>query len=104
MLFRSDRVVQLLDRLTREQPTFIGTPTQLVEIIDPLGTANLSPKRIARRIEQSAGMLGKLGITSLTRRSNGKRLIQLHRADSAAGQNTPGFDPVAPASVPEKPP
>ncbi len=99
-----DKVVQLLDRMTREQPTFIGTPTQLVETIDPLGTENLSPKRIARRIEQSAGMLGKLGITSLTRRSNGKRLIELHRADSAAEQCTPRLDPVAPASAPERPP
>ncbi len=99
-----DKVVQLLDRLTREHPTFIGTPTELVEAIDPLGIENISPKRIARRIEQSGGMLGKLGITSLTRRSNGKRLIELHRADSAAGQDTPRFDPVAPASAPERPP
>ena len=99
-----DKVVWLLERLTREQPVFIGTPTQLVEAIDPLGIENLSPKQIARRIEQSAGMLGKLGITSLTRRSNGKRLIELHRADSAVGQGVPRFDPVVPAGAPERPP
>lgn len=99
-----DHVVRLLDRLTREQPTFIGTPTELVEAIDPLGIENIYPKSIARRIQQSAGILGKLGIASQARRSNGKRLIQLHRADSAVDRGTPPVDPVAPASAPERPP
>ena len=99
-----DKVVQLLDRLTKEHPTLIGTPTELVEAIDPLETENIFSKQIARRIKQSAGMLGKLGITGLTRRSNGKRLIELHRADSAAEQDIPRVDPVAPASARHWPP
>lgn len=99
-----DKLVQLLDQLTKSRPNFIGTPTELVEAIDPLGIESISPKRIARRVEQSAGMLGKLGISSLARRSNGKRLIELHRADSAVDRDTRALDPVDPASAPHRPP
>ena len=58
----------------------------------------LSAGRIPGRIKQSAEMLGKLSIISLARRSNGKRLIELHRADSAADGGLL-LDPVAPVGT-----
>jgi len=91
-----DKIIFLLSDLTKTCPDFIGTPTELAERIDPLGTENISPKKIARRIQQSAEILRKIGITCVARRSNGKRLIELHRADSVAPNS---FDPVGPASA-----
>ena len=90
------RIVILLSELMRDRTEFIGTPTELAERIDPAGTEGITPKKVSRLILQSVDALSKIGISAVVRRSNGKRLIELRRAESddAAGVSaTDPFDP-----------
>ena len=77
--------------------TFIGTPTELSERIDPDKSEGVTPKKISRMILQSVEALRKNGIQATVCRSNGKRGIELRRADSVdlegAGEIVP-IDPV----------
>ena len=88
-----DRIVELLSELMDSHAEFIGTPTELSEKIDPDGTIGITPKTAARLILQSVAALGEAGIIPIIRRSNGKRLIQLRRADSAIYSRSPNLDP-----------
>ena len=72
---------------------FIGTPTQLSEQIDPDSAAGISPKKVVRQLMKNAGALKKAGIAFTIRRSNGKRLIELRRAESDDPAGAPGIDP-----------
>lgn len=96
---QSDRnkIVFLLSELLKTTPEFIGTPTELSNKIDPAGTAGITPKKVTRQILQSVEALSKNGITATTRRSNGKRIIELHSAESVdlpGPQNIGTIDPV----------
>ncbi len=92
-----DCIVYLLSELMRDRTEFIGTPTELSERIDPVGVERMSPKKVSRQILQNLDALRKIGISAVVRRSNGKRLIELCRADSVdlegAGEIVP-IDPV----------
>ena len=92
-----DRIVHLLSELMGDRTEFIGTPTELSERIDPVGVERMSPKKVSRQILQNLDALRKIGISAVVRRSNGKRLIELCRADSVdlegAGEIVP-IDPV----------
>lgn len=77
------RIVLLLSALLDAQSEFIDTPTELANKIDPDGRKGITPKKVSRQILQSVDALRKTGITATVRRSNGKRLIELRRADSA---------------------
>ncbi len=85
--------VSRLSVLLESSPKWIGTPTELSEQIDPNSTLGISPKKVSRRLLQSAWILEKAGISFLVRRSNGKRLIALRRADSAEPTGVPAIDP-----------
>lgn len=50
-------------------------------------------------ILQSLNALRKNGITAVIRRSNGKRIIELHRTESADSESSPEIDPIDPATV-----
>ena len=91
-----DRIVYLLSELIRDRTEFIGTPTELSERIDPLGVERISPKKVSRQILQNLDALSKIGISSVVRRSNGKRLIELRRAESDDTQGVPAVGPVDP--------
>ena len=94
-----DRIVYLLSELMRDRTEFIGTPTELSERIDPVGVERISPKKVSRQILQNLDTLSKIGISGVVRRSNGKRLIELHRAESDDTQGVPAVDPVDPAGA-----
>ena len=92
-----NKIIFLLSELLLAQPEFIGTPTELSTRIDPAGTAGITPKKVTRQILQSVDALREIGITATTRRSNGKRIIELHSAESVdlSGPPTVGtIDPV----------
>ena len=93
------RIVILLSELMRDRAEFIGTPTELAERIDPVGTEGITPKKVSRLIQQSVAALSKIGISAVVRRSNGKRLIELRRAESDDAQGTQAVDPIDPADV-----
>ena len=87
------RVVFLISELLRFDRTFIGTPTELSKKIDPDGTEGLTPKKVSREILENVEALKRIGISFAARRSNGKRLIELHRADSVVN---PGVEEIVP--------
>ena len=91
-----DRIVYLVSELMSTRTEFIGTPTELSEKIDPVGAERISPKKVSRLILQNLDALSKNGISAVVRRSNGKRLIELHRAESDGAQGVPTVDPVDP--------
>ena len=94
-----DRIVFLLSELMRTRREFIGTPTELSELIDPAGVERVSPKKVSRLILQNLDALSKIGIFGVVRRSNGKRLIELRRAESDGNRGAPTVDPVDPAGA-----
>ena len=93
------RIVILLSELMHERTEFIGTPTELSALIDPAGSEGITPKKVSRLILQSVAALSKTGISAVVRRSNGKRLIELRRAESDDAQGTQAVDPIDPADV-----
>ena len=94
-----DRIVILLSELMRDRTEFIGTPTELSAQIDPVGSEGITPKKVSRLILQSVAALSKIGISAVVRRSNGKRLIKLRRAESDDAQGTQAVDPIDPVDV-----
>lgn len=84
-----DRITYLVSELMRDRTKFIGTPTELSEKIDPVGMERISPKKVSRLILQNLDALSKIGISGMVRRSNGKRLIELRRAESDDAQGVP---------------
>ena len=93
------RIVILLSELMRGRAEFIGTPTELSAQIDPVGSEGITPKKVSRLILQSVAALSQIGISAVVRRSNGKRLIELRRAESDDAQGTQAVDPIDPADV-----
>ena len=91
------QIVVLLSAFMSSRTIFIGTPTELSEKIDPDRIEGVTHKKISRLILQSIEALWKNGIAAVIRRSNGKRVIELRRADSVdlegAGEIVP-IDPV----------
>ena len=88
-----DQIVPILSEFMEYRNKFIGTPTELAEHIDPAGKEGITAKTVFRRILQSVDSLREIGICAVIRRSNGKRLIELSRADSAEHISTPSIDP-----------
>ncbi len=93
-----EQIVALLSAFLTGQENFIGTPTELSEEIDPDRSRGITPKKVARMILQSVDALSKAGITAVVRRSNGKRLIELHRADSVDLEGAEEIVPIDPAA------
>ncbi len=93
------RVTLLLSEFMKQRTDFIGTPTELSEKIDPVGTERISPKKVSRLILQNLDALSKIGISGVVRRSNGKRLIELCRAESDDNQGALAIDPVDPVGA-----
>ena len=93
------RIVILLSELMRDRTEFIGTPTELSAQIDPAGSEGITPKKVSRLILQSVAALSKIGISAVVRRSNGKRLVELRRAESDDAQDTQAVDPIDPGAV-----
>lgn len=93
-----EQIVALLSAFLTGRENFIGTPTELSEKIDPDQNRGITPKKVARMILQSIDALSKAGITAVVRRSNGKRLIELHRADSVDLEGAREIVPIGPAA------
>ena len=93
------RVIFLISELFRECSEFIGTPTELAQRIGPDGAEGVTPKNVSRKILQSVAALHETGITAVVRRSNGKRLVELRRADSADHAGAGNIVPVDPPAT-----
>lgn len=91
-----DRIVMILSVLMKNRTEFIGTPTELATLIGTVTGKQISPKKISREVLQNVEALREIRITPTVRRSNGKRLIELHRAESDDTGEPPDIDPVGP--------
>ena len=91
-------IVFLLSEFLKEQQEFIGTPTELSQRIDPDGQEGITPKKVSRLILQSVEALWRNGISAVIRRSNGKRIIQLRRAESDDSEGAKEIVPIVPAN------
>ena len=89
-------IVSLLSDLLKAQLEWIGTPTELSQRIDPDASAGVTPKKVSRMILQSLEALRENGITAVSRRSNGRRIIELHRAESDGMAGAPETVPIDP--------
>ena len=98
-LLLESRVVFLVSELMHDRTEFIGTPTELSAKIDPAGVERITPKKVSRLILQSVDALSKIGISASVRRSNGKRLIELRRADSVDLPGAGGIVPIDPVKA-----
>lgn len=96
---RGSALVLLLSELMNTRTEFIGTPTELIGYIDPDGTEKLSVRKISGQVAQSVAALRKAGIEATVRRSNGKRLIELRRADGAAISGAGNSVPIDPDAI-----
>ena len=95
----TERILFFLSELLRRQPEISSPARALLEKIDPAGSEGITPKKVSRLILQSVAALSKIGISAVVRRSNGKRLIELRRAESDDAQGTQAIDPIDPADV-----
>lgn len=62
--YRGDRVIFLLSTLMEGRAEFIGTPTELVALIDHVGTEGVTSKTVSRRILQNIETLSKCVLNS----------------------------------------
>ena len=95
----TERILFFLSELLRRQPEISSPARALLEKIDPAGSEGITPKKVSRLILQSVAALSKIGISAVVRRSNGKRLIELRRAESDDAQGTQAVDPIDPVDV-----
>ena len=97
------RILALLSTLLQEQPEICAPAKVLLKKIDPAGVEGLTPNSFSHQIRKSVDALRRSGITVSFRKSNGERLICLHRADGvddpAAAESVP-IDPVEAAAAP----
>ena len=98
-VLREDRIVVLLSVFMSTRTIFIGTPTERSEKIDPDRSEGVTPKKISRMILQSVEALRKNGIQATVRRSNGKRVIELRRADSVDLEGDGEIVPIDPVGA-----
>ena len=97
------RILALLSRLLQEHPEICAPAKVLLKKIDPAGVEGLTPNSFSHKIRKSVDALRRSGISVSFRKSNGERLICLHRADGvddpAAAKSVP-IDPVGAAAAP----
>jgi len=98
-----DAIISLLSEFMKSAAHFIGTPTELADRLHAQSGEKISPKKISQRILQNADTLISAGISFDIRRSNGKRLIELYRADGDDSADKTGSYTDTPNIVPVDP-
>ena len=66
-LLLEERLAHLLSELLTDCGAWVGTPTELSQQIDPVGAEGFTPKKVSRKILQSAAALAEQGITATVR-------------------------------------
>ncbi len=96
---KGGRLILLLSALMKDRAEFIGTPTELAELIDPAGMNQISPRKISGEVSKNLAALRENGIEASVRRSNGRRLIELRRADSVDTSGGGNSVPIVPDAL-----
>ena len=93
------RLTVLLAALLQEQRSVCAPAKALLEKIDPAGMEGYSPNSFSHQIRKSVDTLRRSGISVSFRKSNGERLICLHRADGVDDPTAENTVPIDPAAV-----
>ncbi|MDR1747861.1 MAG: hypothetical protein LBR47_02245, partial [Spirochaetaceae bacterium] len=99
-----DRMIFLISGFMKDKTEFTGTPTQLSALLsansDDQTAISITAKSLSKRLMQNAADLERVGITFISRRSNGKRLITLRRMSDDSDDET-GSVPAPPSVDPD---
>ena len=93
------RLTVLLAALLQEQRSVCAPAKALLEKIDSAGMEGYSPNSFSHQIRKSVDTLRRSGISVSFRKSNGERLICLHRADGVDDPTAENTVPIDPAAV-----
>ena len=93
-----ERVILLLSALLRQQPEICTPAKRLLEKIDPDGMEGFSPNSFSRQIRNNVDALRRSGISVVFRKSNGARLICLHRVDGVDNSTPTNIVPIDPVA------
>ena len=77
-----DIIVRVAEFL-RDEHSFYGTPSELAEKLQPYCKEKIVPNVLSKRLLQNKIELEELGIKYCFKRSNGKRLIDIHISDDS---------------------
>lgn len=75
-------IVQVIEFLQAEH-SFYGTPSEFAERLQPYCQEKIVPNVLSKRLLQNKMELEELGIKYCSKRSNGKRLIDIHMSDDS---------------------
>jgi len=95
-----EKIIFLVAEFIRENIFWSGTPSELATALQPQSEEKIIPNILSKKLLQNKIELEELGICYSTKRSNGRRLIELKisadSADSADKYYMPNADPVDP--------
>jgi len=91
-----DKTIFYLFAYIKEQKTFSGSPTELAEKLQPYSEERIISNVLSKKLLQNKQELEELGIRYSTKRSNGKRIVELaYRNNSADSDDRNGIPPIS---------
>ena len=94
-----DDTVSLVCGYLKKQQYFVGTPSELADVLEKSADRKISPGTVSKKLLRSRDELQSLGITCDFRRSNGRRIIEL-RQNSVTSDGENGIPPYPEITVP----
>jgi RecA-family ATPase len=83
-----DDTVSLVCGYIKEAGNFLGTSSELVEVLEKSAGRKIPPGTLSKKLLRNSDELQRLGITCEFRRSNGKRIVELKcNSASSDGKN-----------------
>jgi RecA-family ATPase len=97
-----DDTVSLVCGYVKEVGAFLGTSSELVELLEKSAGRKIPPGTLSKKLLRNHDELQSLGITCAFRRSNGRRIIGL-RCNSASSDGKNEMSPYPENAVPADP-
>jgi hypothetical protein len=78
-----DDSIVFLSAYMKRHLSFIGTPSELVDKLQPFSKGKIVPNVLSKKLFQNVEKLEQMGILFNSRRANGKRIIELEYCKSS---------------------
>ena len=98
-----ENIVGIVVEFMKENETFSGTPTELAELLSGYCKEKIEPITLSKRINKNQPDIEDAGIYYKSKRSNGKRIIILQRAERSKKSADSDGNPYIPITVPADP-
>ena len=82
-----DKTIVFLSAYIKEHLSFVGTPSELAEKLQPLTEEKIVPNVLSKKLYQNAEKLEQMGILFNSKRSNSKRIIEIEYCKSSASSD-----------------